>query len=103
MRFLSLMLLLAPNTQGLTDHLNYGVSFKDLGPIEFSVYVWKYSYLIELPREIKRHGLLNDFNHTVKLIDELLPYTLIPQNKTRKINQLTTRKRRVYHNHARDN
>ena len=110
MRFLSLMLLLAPSTQGSTDHLNYGVSFKDLGPIEFSVDVWKHSYLIELPREFKlpmlpycnspsrsclgrnsiinsinavRHGLINDFNHTVELIDELLPYTVIPQNKTR--------------------
>ena len=29
-----------------------------------------------------RHGLINDFNHTVELIDELLPYILIPQNNT---------------------
>ena len=63
MRFLSLMVLLAPRTQGSTDHLNYGVSFKDLGPIEFSVDVWKHSYLIELPRDLKHIPDLKIFKH----------------------------------------
>ena len=109
MRFLILIFLL-PITSASTDHLNYGISFKELGPVKFSVDVWKHSYLIGLPSQLdisllqycsspsrtcmERNGisnninavrqeLINNFNNTLTLVKELLPNTIFPRNTTR--------------------
>ena len=109
MRFLILIFLL-PITSASTDHLNYGISFKELGPVKFSVDVWKHSYLIGLPSQLdisllqycsspsrtcmERNGisnninavrqeLINNFNNTLTLVKELLPNTMFPRNTTR--------------------
>ena len=109
LRFLILSFLLQ-TTSASTDHLNYGISFKDVGPVKFSVDVWKHSYLIGIPTQLDipllqycsspsrtcmernaifnninavRQELINDFNNTFKFIGELLPNTVLPNNITR--------------------
>ena len=109
LRFLILFFLLH-RTSASTEHLNYGISFKEVGPVKFSVDVWRHSYLIGIPNHLDipllqycsspsrpcmeriaifnninavRQGLINTFNNTFVLIQELLPNTVLPNNSTR--------------------
>ena len=109
LRFLILCFLLQ-TTSASTDHLNYGLSFKEVGPVKFAVDEWKRSYLIGIPKHLDipllkycssqsrtcmewnaifnninavRQELITSFNNTFELIQELLPNTIRPSNTTR--------------------